>query len=68
VLGLPPPAPWLKLSEAVQLLRDVAPRLAFPVHDGVLSRPEVWYRQFDALRPPTTTFSAVAPDAVVDWS
>ena len=65
VLGLPTAAPWLKLSEAVGLFRAVAPRLAFPVHDAVLALPQVWYQQFDALKPAGSAFAVVAPDAVV---
>jgi L-ascorbate metabolism protein UlaG (beta-lactamase superfamily) len=65
VLGLPTAAPWLKLSEAVGLFRAVAPRLAFPVHDAVLALPQVWYQQFDALKPAGSAFEVVAPDAVV---
>ncbi len=37
VLALPIGAPWLKLSEAVDFIREVKPRLAFPTHDAVLS-------------------------------
>lgn len=66
VLGLPTAAPWLKLSEAVGLLRSVAPRRAFPVHDGVLSQPQIWYGQFDALKPAGTVFEALPPDGSVD--
>ena len=66
VLGLPTAAPWLKLSEAVGLLRAVAPRRAFPVHDAVLATPQIWYGQFAALGPEATTFDAVAPDGVVE--
>jgi L-ascorbate metabolism protein UlaG (beta-lactamase superfamily) len=65
VLGLPTAAPWLKLSEAVDLLRAVAPRRAFPVHDAVLATPQIWYGQFAALAPPGTAFEVVAPDGVV---
>jgi L-ascorbate metabolism protein UlaG (beta-lactamase superfamily) len=36
-LALPVGAPWLKISEAIDFLRDVQPRLAFPTHDAVLS-------------------------------
>ena len=61
VLGLPTAAPWLKLSEAVDLLRAVAPRLAFPVHDAVLATPQIWYRQLEALAPAGTQFRVVAP-------
>ncbi|WP_132991935.1 MBL fold metallo-hydrolase [Gordonia zhaorongruii] len=37
VLALPAAAPWLKLSESVDYLRGVAPRIAFPIHQAVLS-------------------------------
>lgn len=37
VLALPIGAPWLKLSEAVDFIREVKPCLAFPTHDAVLS-------------------------------
>ncbi len=61
VLGLPTAAPWLKLSEAVDLLRAVRPRAAFPVHDAVLAVPQIWYAQFEALAPDGTRFTAVGP-------
>ena len=51
VLGLPTGAPWLKLSEAVDFLRAVAPRTAVPIHEAVLSRPQMHYRMFEQLRP-----------------
>ena len=65
VLGLPTAAPWLKLSEAVDLLRAVVPRIAFPVHDAVLATPQIWYGQFEALAPAGTSFRALAPDATL---
>ena len=60
VLGLPTDAPWLKLVEAVQLLRDVRPARAFPVHDGVLADAAkgIWFGHFSRLAPDGTTFSA----------
>ena len=63
LLGLPTAAPWLKQSEAVDLLRAVAPGRAFPVHDAVLSAPglAVWYGQFERLTPAGTAFHKVAP-------
>ena len=36
-LALPVSGPWLKLAEAVDYLRQVAPGTAVPVHDAVLS-------------------------------
>jgi L-ascorbate metabolism protein UlaG (beta-lactamase superfamily) len=68
VLGLPTAAPWLKLVEAVQLLRDVRPRLAFPVHDAVLAVPQVWYGHLERLAPEGTRFAVVAPGEQVPAS
>jgi L-ascorbate metabolism protein UlaG (beta-lactamase superfamily) len=37
VLAVPAGAPWLKVSEPIEYLRQVRPRLAVPVHEKVLS-------------------------------
>lgn len=37
-LALPAGAPWLKISEAMDFLTQIKPRLAFPTHDAVLSQ------------------------------
>jgi L-ascorbate metabolism protein UlaG (beta-lactamase superfamily) len=55
VLFLPTGAPWLKVSEAVDYLRAVAPRTAVPIHEAVLSRPGLHYRLFEQLGPEKTT-------------
>lgn len=39
VLFLPISAPWLKLAEAIDLLRAVDPAVAVPIHDAFLSEP-----------------------------
>lgn len=36
-LALPASAPWMKLSEAMDFLNLIKPRLAFPTHDAILS-------------------------------
>lgn len=36
-LALPAAAPWLKIGEAIDLLRDIQPKIAFPTHDGIYS-------------------------------
>ena len=36
-LALPISAPWLKISETIDLLRDINPTSAFPTHDAILS-------------------------------
>lgn len=37
ILALPAAAPWAKISEAIDFLLAVKPRLAFPTHDAILS-------------------------------
>jgi L-ascorbate metabolism protein UlaG (beta-lactamase superfamily) len=37
ILALPISAPWLKVSETIDFLAAVHPRLAFPTHDTLLS-------------------------------
>jgi L-ascorbate metabolism protein UlaG (beta-lactamase superfamily) len=55
VLFLPTGAPWLKLSEAVDYLRAVAPRTAVPIHEAVLAMPAMHYRMFANLGPESTS-------------
>jgi L-ascorbate metabolism protein UlaG (beta-lactamase superfamily) len=54
VLFLPTGAPWLKVSEAVDYLRAVAPRSAVPIHEAVLARPQMHYGMFEQLAPKQT--------------
>lgn len=37
ILALPAAAPWSKISESIDFLLAVKPRLAFPTHDAILS-------------------------------
>lgn len=36
VLALPVAGPWLKLSEAIDYAKQVKPKYAFPIHDGMM--------------------------------
>ncbi|HXV91786.1 MAG TPA: MBL fold metallo-hydrolase [Pseudonocardia sp.] len=54
VLFLPTAAPWLKASEAVDYLRAVAPPVAVPIHEAILSRPALYYGLFERLAPEGT--------------
>ncbi len=36
VLAMPTMAPWMKISEAIDYLRAVKPRLSFPIHNALL--------------------------------
>ena len=51
VLAVPAGAPWLKVSEPIDYLRAVRPRVAVPVHDQVLSAAgrSIHYRQLEQL-------------------
>lgn len=66
VLGLPTAAPWLKGAEAVDYLRSVAPRVAVPIHEGLLARPEVFYGLFERLALSGTTVTVVPPGDTVE--
>lgn len=41
VLALPLGAPWLKVSEVIDYLMMVKPKVAIPVHDAVLAMPDM---------------------------
>ncbi|HEV7449278.1 MAG TPA: MBL fold metallo-hydrolase [Candidatus Paceibacterota bacterium] len=40
ILALPAGGPWMKASESIDFCLEVKPRVAFPVHDGMI-RPEL---------------------------
>lgn len=54
ILAIPTGAPWLKAGEAVDYLRAVAPRVAVPIHEAVLSHPPMVYGMFEKLGPEAT--------------
>jgi len=54
VLFLPTGAPWLRLADAVDYLRAVAPRTAVPIHEAVLAMPQMHYGMFERLAPAGT--------------
>jgi L-ascorbate metabolism protein UlaG (beta-lactamase superfamily) len=54
VLFLPTAAPWQKLADAVTYLREVAPRTAVPIHQGILAVPGMYYGHFERLGPEKT--------------
>ena len=58
VLAVPAGAPWLKLADAVDYLREVGPRVAVPVHEKVLSEVGIssHYRLLEQLGGPGTAF------------
>lgn len=62
VLGIPAAAPWLRSGDGIAFLRAVAPRVAVPIHDAVLSPTGVnlYFGLLDRLRP-TGTVLTVPP-------
>lgn len=58
VLALPTVAPWMKISETIEYLRAVAPRTAFPIHQGIITEPAhgVYYTRFAEMAAPGTEF------------
>lgn len=45
ILAYPAVAPWMKISEALDYAKLIKPKIAFPVHDGLLSNiATVYYR------------------------
>ena len=61
LLLLPTAAPWLKVSEAVDYLRAVAPALAVPIHQAILAKPEKYYGWFGELAPAGTDVQIAVP-------
>ncbi len=57
VLGLPAAAPWLKTSEAVDFARAVRPRVAVPIHDAVIAKPDLYLGLLQRLIPEGTRFT-----------
>ncbi len=63
VLALPAAAPWMKLSESVDYLRGVGPRIAFPIHQGVQSDAgrTIHNSRIDEMKPAGTGFTVLDP-------
>lgn len=61
VLATPAAAPWMKISEAVDYLRMVAPVHAVPIHQGIIS-PQARGIYYGRLTEMTTTDFQVLPE------
>ncbi len=61
VLALPSAAPWMKLSESVDYLRAMAPRVAVPIHQAVLSDAgsAVHYARLSDMKDDATEFKVL---------
>ncbi|MEU5691309.1 MBL fold metallo-hydrolase [Actinosynnema sp. NPDC020468] len=56
VLGVPTAAPWMKLSEAADFLAAVSPRVAFPIHEKLLARTQLFYGVLAGTAPEGVSF------------
>jgi len=65
VLAVPVGAPWMKMSEAVDWLRVLRPRVAVPVDDYDYVLAEATYHVLDRLSPPGTTVMALSAGLTV---
>jgi L-ascorbate metabolism protein UlaG (beta-lactamase superfamily) len=66
VLGVPTAAPWLQSGWACDFLRAVAPRVAVPIHQGVLSHEAIYYDWLERLAPKGTSVTVVPRGELVD--
>lgn len=64
VLAAPAVAPWMRISEAVDYLRAVNPRTAFPIHFGII-QPEaqgIYFGRLSEMGPAGTEFTVLNPE------
>ena len=57
IFGLPASGPWLKVGDAIDFVRAVAPRIAVPIHEAALASTATHYGLLTALAPSGTTFT-----------
>jgi L-ascorbate metabolism protein UlaG (beta-lactamase superfamily) len=67
-LFVPVSAPWLKLAEAVDFVRAVAPRRAYALHDSILTAPGTQMTSATMARLCDCEYARLEPGAVVDVS
>ncbi len=56
VFAVPTSGPWLKVGEAIDFLRQVAPRIAVPIHEAALADTHTHYSMLTALAPADSRF------------
>ncbi|WP_431956103.1 MBL fold metallo-hydrolase [Nocardia lijiangensis] len=64
VLAIPAAAPWMRISEAVDYLRAVAPRTALPIHFGIIepSARGIYFGRLSEMGPEGTEFTTLEPE------
>ncbi|GAB2528679.1 MBL fold metallo-hydrolase [Nocardia heshunensis] len=64
VLAIPAVAPWMRISEAVDYLRAVNPRVAFPIHYGIIEPQAqgIYFGRLNEMGPANTEFKIIEPE------
>lgn len=68
VLAMPAAAPWLKIWEAVDYLRAVHPRVAVPIHHGVVAKEAlgIYFGRYTEMAPAGTEFRPLPEESSVE--
>lgn len=66
VLAIPLVAPWMRLSETVDYLRAVAPRLSIPIHDAITAAPQIYLDNLGNLAPEATSLQVLEPGKALE--
>jgi L-ascorbate metabolism protein UlaG (beta-lactamase superfamily) len=67
IVAVPVGAPWMRMSESVDWLRSLRPRVAIPVHDYGNVFAEMTYALFDQLSPTGTTVTVLDDGATAEF-
>jgi L-ascorbate metabolism protein UlaG (beta-lactamase superfamily) len=59
ILAVPVAAPWISMTEIINWLRAIRPRVAIPIYDDGHVLAELTYHLVDRLTPPGTTLMAL---------
>lgn len=69
VLALPSAAPWMKLSESVDYLRAMAPRVAVPIHQAIMSDAGtgIHYSRLSEMKDAATEFAVLDQESAAEF-
>lgn len=65
ILALPAVAPWMRIAMAIDFYRQVAPRVAVPIHDAITTVPPLYHGMLRDLGPQGSDLR-LADDAPLD--